>query len=99
MIAAGNPHARLAIRGSAVTKRSFDDTTRKYTVYPFDRGSKRSDFYFAIVDGTLFNKAIKANVKIADAGARTLRMKTEDLGKLGLNKIAESVNQISENRK
>jgi hypothetical protein len=94
MIAAGNPYARLAIRGSAVTNRSYDSETGKYTGHPFDRGKTKSDFDFAIVDGVLFNKAIKANVPISPAGTRTKELRGGDLERLGLKTMNESVQKL-----
>jgi len=94
MAASGNPHARLAIRGSAVTNRSFDEETGKYTGHRFDQGKEKSDFDFAIVDGALFNKAVRAGVDIVPAGTRTMPMGFEGLQKIGQGSIAESMKKV-----
>jgi hypothetical protein len=94
MAASGNPHARLAIRGSAVTNRSFDNKTGKYIGHKFDDGKKQSDFDFAIVDGALFNRAIRAGVDVAPAGTRTMPLGIDDLRKVGLGSMAESMKRV-----
>jgi hypothetical protein len=91
MAAIGNRQARLAIRGSAVTNRSFEDKTQRYTGHPFDQGNKPSDLDFAIVDTGLFNRALRAGIEIAPTGTRTLPLYDDDLKKVGLEALAESV--------
>ena len=94
MAGAGHRRTRLALRGSAVTDNSFDETTAKYTGRRFDRGTEASDFDFAIVDDVLFNKAIKSGVRIADSGTRNLQLEVDDLSKLGLHRMAEAVKRL-----
>jgi hypothetical protein len=93
MIAAGNPYARLAIRGSG-DKSGLSGGNRKYTGHPFDRGKTKSDFDFAIVDQALFNRAIRSNVKIASAVTRTEQLSPSELRRLGLWPMADSFGKL-----
>ena len=99
----GFENARFAIRGSAVTSKKFDRNTERYEGRLFDTGKELSDFDLAVVDGNLMNRAFKLQkllrIRIRQSDTRTPPLNARQLRGLGLNHLAEEVEQLAKRTK
>jgi len=82
--------SKVAIRGSAVTGRGFNQATGKHDGQPFrtERGNE-SDLDIAIANPALFEKAKKLGIPIRGEGSRTRVINNDDLKKLGLTNFKD----------
>ena len=85
---------RFGIRGSAVTGDGFDDVTKKFDKGFFDIGRK-SDYDFAVMSPTLFQRALALGVKVNKDGTRTIQLKVEDLKELGLDTLLRDIHSLT----
>ncbi|WP_420348628.1 hypothetical protein [Pelagibius sp.] len=76
---------RIALRGSAVTGRSFHGVRKDYTGPYFDaKPSEASDFDLALVSPTLMQRARELGIPLRSNRKRTAELTSQDLDRLGL---------------
>ncbi|WP_420348630.1 hypothetical protein [Pelagibius sp.] len=86
------PDVRIALRGSAVTGRSFHTVRKDYTGPYFDaKPSEASDFDLALVSPTLMQKARELGIPLRSNGKRTAELTSKDLQDLGLGGLDDDL--------
>jgi len=94
LAAGGATKARVALRGSAVTGRKFDDKAGTYSGRPFDGDpTDPSDYDLAIVSPEFLEKAKELEVPLAQGGRRTGVLREGDLKRLGLEQLVQGLKQ------
>ena len=78
------PDVRIALRGSAITGRSYNKVRKDYSGGYFDTDpTDASDFDLALVSPTLIQKAKEEGIPLLPGGRRSYVLTAEDLEKLG----------------
>ena len=85
---------RFGLRGSAVTGDGFNDISKKFDKGFFDIGRK-SDYDFAVMSPTLFQRARALGVKVNKDGTRTLILSQKNLEDLGLDTLLRDLHSLT----
>ena len=82
---AGIGHARIGMRGSAVTGHRFDKTTKRSESAEFGSGKRGSDQDYVIVSPDLFDRLKRKGISLRGNGTRTEPIDNDMLRRIGLD--------------